>query len=74
MSPIIQPRIHGLYTGLDSDLCPGLCPGLNPAHYLPDNQRFTETACSPMAARGFCILLIANVLSGRALARGSNIA
>ena len=65
MYPIIQSLIHVLYTGLDPDQY----LGLNPAHYLLGNQQHTETACSPMAARGLRILLIVSVLSGRALAR-----
>ena len=39
-----------------------------------DNQHFTQTACSPLAARGFCIPLVFNTLPGRALTQKSTVA
>ena len=44
------------------------------ARNIHDNQHLTETACSPLAARGFCIPLVFNTLPGRALTQRSTVA
>ena len=75
LPPPLQRTVRGLATVRRS--CPGIrtsSADTSSARNIPDNQHLTETACSPLTARGFCIPLIFSTLPGRALTQRSIVA
>ena len=75
LPPPLQRTVRGLATVRRSG--PGIrtsSTDTSSARNIPDNQRLTQTACSPLAARGFCITLVFSTLPGRALTQKSTVA
>ena len=75
LPPPLQRTVRGLATVRRS--CPGIrtsSADTSSAQDTFDNQHFTQTACSPLAARGLRIPLIFNTLPSRALTQRSTVA